>query len=122
MKQARVAAAFLSLLLLLVIINAIYIGHITRDFSKRVDEIDSSDTENALKEYKNLYESFKKAEKFISITVSHDDLTNIESCFSDIIGAAEAGMEGSIIIIESRLKDSLEHLGRLSGFNIDSII
>lgn len=122
MKQARIATFFLSFLALLVIINAIYIGHIAKNFSKSIDLIDTRDAESAAKEYKMLYEKFKRYERYISITVSHDDLTNIGNCFSEIIGAAEAGMAGSIKTIESRLKDSLGHLGRLSGINIDSII
>ena len=122
MRQARIAAFFLSLLAILVIINALYISHIAKDFSKSIDLIDATDAESAANEYKMLYEKFKGAERYISITVSHDDLTNIDNCFSEIIGAAEAGMTGSIKTAESRLKDSLGHLGRLSGINIDSII
>ena len=122
MKQARIATFFLSFLALLVIINAIYIGHIAKNFSKSIDLIDTRDAESAAKEYKMLYEKFKRYERYISITVSHDDLTNIEEAFAEIIGAARAGNEIGLITLKSRLRDSLEHLGRLSSINLDSIL
>ena len=54
--------------------------------------------------------------------MSHDDLTNIEEAFAEIIGAARAGNEIGLITLKSRLRDSLEHLGRLSSINLDSIL
>ena len=122
MKSAKFSIAFLIFLATVIIANSLYISNVTKGLAKKVDLIDTKNTEQCAIEYKKLFSEFHKAEKFISITVSHDDLTNIEESFSDIIGAAEAGMEGYVIMIKSRLKDSLEHLGRLSGINLESII
>ena len=122
MKPAKIAIVFLIFLAAVIIANSLYISNVSEALAKKVDLIDTKDTEQCAIEYKKLFSEFRKAEKFISITVSHDDLTNIEESFADIIGAAEAGMEGNVIMIKSRLKDSLEHLGRLSGINLESII
>lgn len=122
MKAVRIAGIVLLLLLTSVILNSVYISKITEKFADRIQEIDTDNLEVATEILKNIREDFKKAEKFISITVSHDDLTNIEEGFADIIGAAEAGMKVDVITIKSRLEDALRHLGRLSSINFDSII
>ena len=122
MKSVRIAGIVLLLLLTSVISNSVYISKITEKFADRIQEIDTDNLETATEILKNIREDFKKAEKFISITVSHDDLTNIEEGFADIIGASEAGMKVDVITIKSRLEDALRHLGRLSSINFDSII
>ena len=115
MKPTKAAVFFLFILICLILINSLYITTITRELS---DALDLANTD----EYHDLSEKFKKHESFISLTVSHDDLTNIEELFAELIGAANANDEKGIITVKSRLKDSLEHLGRLSGINLDSIL
>ena len=105
-----------------VILNSLYISKTTEKFADRIKETDTEDLTAAAEILKDTHRDFKKAEKFISITVSHDDLTNIEEGFADIIGAAEAGMTVDVITIKSRLEDALRHLGRLSSINFDSVI
>ena len=122
MKAVRISAAVLVFLLLSVVLNSLYISKLTEKFADRIQETDTEDLETASESLKRAREDFKKAEQFISITVSHDDLTNIEESFADIIGAAEAGMKVDVITIKSRLEDALRHLGRLSSINFDSII
>lgn len=122
MKAFKIATAVLVILIAAVILNSIFIGRITNDLAKRIDALDVEEIEIASKEIEEIYGDFKRAEKYISITVSHDDLTNIEESFSDIIGALNAGRKSDVIIIKSRLFDALGHLGRLSGINLDSII
>lgn len=122
MKAVRISIIVFILLLAAVILNSIYISKVTEKFADKIREIDTENLEAAKDVLKQLHEEFRKEEKFISITVSHDDLTNIEESFADIIGAAEAGMTVDVITIKSRLEDALRHLGRLSSINFDSII
>ena len=122
MKTAKIACAVLVLLFAAAILNSIYINKVTKEFADAIKETDTENLAETALSLKGTYEKFKKAEKLISITVSHDDLTNIEESFADIIGAAEAGMKVDVITIKSRLEDALRHLGRLSGINFDSII
>lgn len=122
MKAAKFAVAVLIILAIAIFANSIYIEKETERFSMEIEAIDISDIESAAIKFESLFEKFRRAEKFISITVSHDDLTNIEEGFADIIGAAKAGDQTSVITIKSRLQDSFEHLGRLSGICLDSII
>ena len=72
-------------------------------------------------EYRDIFDDYMRRQRYIGITVSHDDLTNIESEFCEIIGAIEAADEEGLIIAKSRLVGALRHLGRLSGINADSI-
>ena len=122
MKAIKIATVVFLLLTVTVTANSLYIRHLTRTFSRELNRISIYESENAYQELNKVAEQFKHAEKYISITVSHDDLTNIEEGFSDLIGAAEAGMMGDVERIKNRLVDSIGHLGRLSGFNLDSII
>ena len=73
-------------------------------------------------EYEALYQSFMRKQKFISLTVSHDDLTEIENDLAEILGAISADDKESLIIAKSRLIMTLTHLRRLSGVNLDSIL
>lgn len=122
MKAAKIATLCLIILALSIFANSLYIEKTTKRLSQMVKQADISDMEKCNEEYERIFKEFKKAERFISLTVSHDDLTNIEEGFADIIGASRAGISANVMIVKSRLEDSLEHLGRLSGINLDSII
>ena len=98
-----------------ILANSFYIMKITSELS---DELELAAVDN----YEKIAKKFQKKERYISLTVSHDDLTNIEEAFAELIGAANAGDEARLVTIKSRLKDSLTHLGRLSGINLDSIL
>lgn len=69
-----------------------------------------------------LFTEFKKKEPYISITVSHDDLTNIEDGFAELIGYLSVEDKDGAEVTKYKLENVLLHLRRLSGFNIDSII
>ena len=115
MKTVKTTSVFLLILISAILLNSFYIKRVTEEIS---NELDAAESET----YKEVSDKFKKHERYISLTVSHDDLTNIEEAFAELIGAANAGDEAKLATIKSRLKDSLEHLGRLSGINIDSIL
>lgn len=115
MKPVKITVFFLLLLISAIIINSVYIKKITGELTEALDSTNGED-------YEAIAEKFKKHERFISLTVSHDDLTNIEEGFAELIGAVKAEDEARLVTIKSRLGDSLEHLGRLSGINIDSIL
>ena len=118
MKSIKAASFALLLLISAIFFNSLYIKNITSALSKELDSISTGEGG----EYEKLAEKFRRHERYISLTVSHDDLTNIEEGFAELIGAEFAGDDLRIVTLKSRLKDSLEHLGRLSGINIDSIL
>ena len=122
MKTFYAALGILSLLISVIIGNSIYLKSVCSDFSKRLDEISLNSPISALPLLENLFSDFQSAEKFISITVSHEDLTNIEEGFAEMIGAARANDEETLIITKSRLIHSLEHLKRLLSINLDGVI
>ena len=69
-----------------------------------------------------VYEDFLSVRTYLSLSVAHDDIGTLEREFVEILGALKIGDKESAAIAKSRLCGTLSHLGRLSGFNIDSII
>ncbi len=121
MKSVRFAYTVLILLIIAVLVNMILVG---RAIDALESELSAAETENAAraeKEYSEIYEEYKRRELFISLTVSHEDLSELEAAFSELIGAARAEDKASLIIAKSRLTDQLGHIKRLSGINIDSV-
>jgi hypothetical protein len=106
----------------LVIANSVILHLLINETLDAVENIELSDAETATKKFEKCYKIFESREKFISMSVSHKDLSDIDECFSDIIGAGYAGDLAHMQITKNRLTNSLEHLRRLSGINIDSIL
>ena len=121
MKAVRVAAILLIITLLTVVINSIVLKGIIDEITDEVVKAEEEDAELALKEYSEIFEKYKKKSSYISLTVNHEDLTDIENSFAEIIGAARGGDIVGVITIKSRLVSALTHLGRLTGINLDSI-
>ncbi len=105
----------------LVILNTIYLQSEISSFCQEIENFDTK-ADDALSRGIALKEKFEQREIFISLTVSHDDLTNIEEGFSELVGALSVDEKEEAEIIKNRLKNSFEHLRRLSGFNLDAII
>ncbi len=121
MKSVRFAYAIFFILVIAVLINSLAIGRIIDSISRELLSAEEGDMAKAEKEYTEIYEKYKKLELYISLSVSHDDLSNIEDAFSEIIGAARADDSSGVITTKSRLTDYLRHIKRLAGINIDSI-
>ena len=122
MKSVKLAYFLLFFSLIAVISNSIVLNKLITDTLNSTKNILDKEDEKLYLEYEEIYESFKSKEAYISLTVNHEDLTDVESSFAEIIGAAKAGDLESIITIKSRLIDSLDHLRRLSGITLDSIL
>lgn len=122
MKTVKIAGALLIITLLAVIINSITLRSMLADILERVTEAEEQNMSIAYEEYTEIFDYFKGKEPLISLTVNHEDLTAIEDGFAEIIGAAEAGDKEGLLMVKSRLKSSIEHLRRLSGINLESIL
>ena len=121
MKMVRIAAILLVITLLTVIINSIILKNVIDEILHDVADADDDNAEHALNEYLEIYGKYEKLSSYISLTVNHEDLTDIENSFAEIIGAAKSGDLDGVITIKSRLISALKHLRRLSGINLDSI-
>ncbi len=122
MKQVKLSIIFLCIVFSVVIINS-YIIHIMLTQTIRdIEKIDIENSEDISMEFTACYERFEKREHYLSLTVSHSDLTDIDDCFAEIIGSANVKDTENIIITKNRLINSIEHLRRLSGINLDSIL
>ena len=121
MREKILAVVLFALIILFVTVNTIVINKQITEVIEKVDRLDLS-AENSVKEANILYEDFMKKESYLSITVSHNDMTSIEDCFVEMIGYISVNDINNAAVVKYRLKSSLEHLRRLSGFNIDAII
>ena len=119
MKSVRFAYIIFSLLCLAVILNSIAVGKIIDGINREISESQINETVES--EYTAIYEKYKTRKLYISLSVDHDDLSNIEDAFTEIIGAAKANDETALLTAKSRLTYYLGHVKRLSGINIDSI-
>ena len=116
---------------ILLIITLLFVGINTAILDKRIArtvselstvDITSSGTEYAKERLEEIYAEFERQQIYASLTVNHDDLTNINECFIEAIGYLEVGDADGASVAKNRLIGSLEHLRRLSGCNIDAII
>lgn len=125
MKSVIIAYVIVILIIALVILNSLFVSYniseVMRQLEKASDK-DAGEVGGLLEEYTAIYDDYLRRQKFLSITVNHDDLTNVEDGFEEILGALRAEDYGSVIITKSRLIGALSHLRRLSGINIDSIL
>ena len=121
MKEKIFAVILFVAIIAFVITNTFIInGQINRILDE-LYELNSDDI-NAINQANELYKDFKKSQKYISLTVSHEDLTNIEDCFVEMIGYLEIGSSDDAFVTKNRLIYSFEHLRRLSTFTLDSVI
>ena len=121
MKAGAFAISVMVLVVALVSINSFVLDRSIAGFIMDVQGLSVYD-DDAYEDAEKIKKKFKEAEGLISLTVNHDDLTNIEECYSDLTGYLKAGMSDEAEVTKSRLIDALAHLRRLSGVNIDSII
>lgn len=113
----RLSIIILAAIILFIIINTAALSRIIGELERR-----ASSAPLEASSFSTLYEDFKHARSYLSITVDHDDIAEVERDFCEIIGALSVGDGESAAIAKSRLCGALGHLRRLSGFNIDSII
>lgn len=121
MKVKILAVISIVLVITAVIANTCVISKQSAELYGRVKKIDVSG-EEALSAAIEAYEYYKARESYISLTVNHEDLTNIEDAFNELIGYLEVDMREDAEVTKNRLLCFVEHLGRLSGINIDAII
>ena len=120
--KTRIFAYFTVILIVaLLVYSTVRIDRELTDILNYADSIDTKSSD-ALCRAQELSKNFQKAQKFISLFVSHNDLTNIEDALAEFIGLLRVGEEKEAEVVKSRLKSSLEHLKRLSGINPEAII
>lgn len=114
MRSVRIAAVILLVVVVAVVANAIMLRRVIDGI---VREVECAENDG----YTEVFEHYKRLESYISLSVDHEDMMNIELAFAELVAMVEAGDDDGITVTKSRLKYSLEHLRRLSGLNIDSI-
>ena len=121
MKEKIIAILLLILILTYVVINTVMLSNGIEEITNSVKGLDVGNS-NSKNEAESIYERYKDYETYISLTVDHDDITNIEDCFVEMIGYLSVEDSDNAKVTKGRLISYLEHLRRLSGFNIDAII
>ena len=121
MKEKIWAISIFTLIIGFVTANCLILQRQTDIIYSEIKSI-SIDDDRAIEQIRKIDEDFRKKEIYIGLTVSHDDLTNIEECFAELTGCLSVADLDGAEVAKCRLIRSLEHLRRLVGFNIDNII
>ena len=121
MKQKIIAVVLLLIVISFVSVNTIIIDKHIDEIIKEVNGIET-DSKSAIDMSREIFDKFKRMETFIGLTVNHDDITNIEDCFVEMVGYLSIGDDDEAEVVKNRLTNSLEHLRRLSTFTFDAII
>ena len=121
MRARIIAYTVMMLTVALTLANTLVLCSCIDRLASMLEEADPMSEEGAAKilEAKKYYE---EREGFISLTVNHEDLTDIKDAFCEIEGCISIGDGEGATVVKSRLVGSVEHLRRLSGFNFDSIL
>ncbi len=121
MKEKILAVVLLISVIAFVTVNTVVLD---KQIGKTIDQIYSLELEDehALENARTMHADFLQKEKYISLTVSHEDLTSIEDSFVEMIGYMTVGNIEDARVTKDRLISFLKHLRRLSGFNIDGVI
>lgn len=121
MKVKILSVVLLFFLLGAVIANTFFL---TRKIEQIISDIQSASTENtndSMGRITEIFDNYQKAEGFLSLTVSHNDLSDINGCFTELMAYISLGNAEEASVAKSRLIDALLHLKRLSGWNIQAI-
>ena len=121
MKDKIIAIISLVVVIAVVVLNGLALKSKIEATIEEVASINIQESGTKV-EAERIFDKFLEREHYISLTVSHEDLTIIEDCFCEMIGYLKVGDVDNAEVTKGRLLGSLEHLRRLSGFNIDSII
>lgn len=121
MKQKILAICLFIIIIGFVITNTLILHNITDMLTGEVEKLQVN-REGALSEAVEIDAKFKARVSYIGLTVSHDDLTNIEDCFAELTGYLSVGDTDGAEVAKHRLIRFLGHLRRLVGFDIDAII
>ncbi len=121
MKVKILSVVLLFFLLGAVIANTFFL---TRKIEQIISDIQSASTENtndSIGRITEIFDNYQKAEGFLSLTVSHNDLSDINGYFTELMAYLSLGNADEASVAKSRLTDALLHLKRLSGWNIQAI-
>ncbi len=118
MKVFYVSLAVSLLIITAVVLNCVLLGVFFTELIEGCEAL--GDIQNP-EPYHRLYEKFEARRRFMSLSITHDVILQIEGDFSQMLGAISAGDEESCEITKSHLLTVLVHARRLSGINFDSV-
>lgn len=121
MKEKVLASVLFIVIIASVTINTIILQKKIDETIEKVENLYIEDN-GTKSRAEDIFDEFQQCEKYISITVNHDDITEIENSFVEMLSFINVGNTDDAEVMKSRLIHSLEHLRRLCGFNIDAII
>ncbi len=122
MKVKILAVLLLILVAGATLINTCVLLHRIDRITDTVYRLNTEESaESAEKNARAAFTNFRREEEYLSLTVNHNDLTDIEGLFSEMIGYLSVSDRDGAEVAKSRLIDALSHLRRLSGCNISSV-
>ncbi len=127
MKTFLLALLIFALLTSGIFINIGYLTNILSEIRTALYEIPlpsegEKDLSLQILRLNQLKQKWEKHSPYISITVNHADLMEVETQFSAAIGAARAGTRENYIVSLSQLDYALSHLIEMAQASIKNVI
>ena len=121
MKVKILSVVLLFFLLTAVIINTTLLTRRVNQITYEIQSVSMENTTESMGRIMEIFDNYQSSEGFFSLTVSHNDLSDINGCFTELMAYLSLGNAEEASIAKSRLIDALMHLKRLSGWNIQAI-
>ena len=124
MRTKILAVIIFSATVVAVFVNNYYLDEAIEEIIEAVEELEiaGNDSDELSEEAEEVRSLYRARQTYISLSVSHGDLTDIEEMLSELAGQLRVGAMEEAEVTKGRLIDALWHLRRLSGVNIDSVV
>ncbi len=118
MKASVISIVVLSVLILGIVGNGIYINSITDDLIKEVNSLEAGENE----ELYQAYEHWQKHHFYICLSSPHEKTDKIEECFIVMLEKAQNNENEGFYEYKALLANYIKEIKRIQELSIDSII
>ena len=124
MKTKILAVIICAVTVVSVYVNTYFLDAVIGEIEGAVEalEISENNMSDSLMDAREIQGLWERRETFMSLSVSHKDITDVGAILAELVGQLEVGNTDDAKVTKYRLTDALGHMRRLSGINIDSII
>lgn len=120
MKDALISIIILLVIISFLIINAVIIDKYTSELLLIVSDMSDNpvlEEENA----REIIEIWDKIVAFISISVTHQEIENVDRCAGQVLSYCETDNQSEFIASKRGLRQALEHISFSGALSLDTL-
>lgn len=118
MKAFIISALLFSLLIALIIGNAIYVHRVSEQIRNKLDVLDQSNAEETLS---YLEEYWQRHQPYIGLSVSYRELDHLSELLLSLRASSETQNEQDFELYRKIAIDAADELSRLERFSIENL-